>query len=134
VVSVMVFVTAIVWSLIRWNGIATGNNRRRRVVVAWLGTSILHIAVLVVGAIVILIVGNGDKLDSGIPAYVVAALTLPIAAVLATIYLAFCTYRVWTEALLGNTVIRFLYTATLVCALYLSFLYYHWKILGFHFN
>jgi len=94
-------------------------------------TSLVHLLVLVLGAIVISIVM--DNLIDGFPLLFKAWLILPILATIASFYLLFRTFGVWKDALLTGIWARVRYTMVTLAALFMSWFFYYWNILGFQY-
>jgi CubicO group peptidase (beta-lactamase class C family) len=71
------------------------------------------------------------RLRVEIPLSFKLTLVLPIVASLASVYLSYCTLVVWKNGLLDGWIARLRYSAVTVCALFMTWLYYYWNILGF---
>jgi len=90
-----------------------------------------HLVVVVLGAVVVSIVMK--DLINGFPPLFKAWLVLPIVAVLATLYLAYTTARVWQNRLLAGLWARIRYSTVTLAALAMSWFYWYWNILGFQY-
>jgi len=87
--------------------------------------------VILAGAAVITAVQ--DEIFSGIPLLFKLWLVLPIVATLAGLYLAYRTYGVWRQRLLGGLWARIRYSLVTLGALFMCWFYYFWNILGFQY-
>jgi len=94
-------------------------------------TSLAHLLVVVLGAVVISIVM--DNLIDGFPPLFKAWLVLPILVTIASFYLLFRTYGVWKDALLTGVWARIRYTVVTLAALFMAWFFYYWNILGFQY-
>ncbi len=103
----------------------------RSVLSGALYTSLAHLLVVIVGAVVVSIVM--DSLISGFPLLFKLWLILPIVATLASVYLVYCTYRVWKQGLLTGVWARIRFSLVTFSALFMCWFYYYWNILGFQY-
>jgi CubicO group peptidase (beta-lactamase class C family) len=71
------------------------------------------------------------RLRVEIPLSFKLTLVLPIIASLASVYLAYHMLQVWQNGLLEGRIARLWYSAVTICALFMTWLYYYWNILGF---
>ena len=90
-----------------------------------------HLWVLVFGGVVVLLVG--EELIAHIPWLVKLWLVFPIVASVLSIYLFFQTLLVWKNGLLGGFFARARYSLVCLGALYMTWFYYFWNILGFNY-
>ncbi len=90
-----------------------------------------HIAVLVLGVVVVSIVMQ--DLINGFPPLFKAWLVLPILAVIVTVYLVLKTTSVWRDSLFGGVWARMRYTVVTLAAVFMSWFYWYWNILGFQY-
>jgi len=88
-----------------------------------------HLWVLILGGIVAVAVG--DQLMARIPLLFKFWLIFPIIASLASLYLLYQTTLVWKNGLLAGKFVRIRYSIVCLCALYMTWFYYFWNILGF---
>ena len=93
--------------------------------------SAAHLAVVILGAIVISIVMK-DLID-GLPLLFKLWLILPIVATLATLYLVYQAFRVWQQGLFAGLWARIRFTVVTLCALFMCWFYWYWNILGFQY-
>jgi hypothetical protein len=93
--------------------------------------ALANIVVLVSGAIVLSLVG--DSLFSGIPLMFKLWLVTPIIAVLATLYLVYRNVLAWQHGSLGGTWARIRLTVVTLCALFMTWFYYYWNLLGWQY-
>ena len=107
------------------------NDADRSAVRAAFYASAAHLAVIVLGAVVITIVA--DNLMSGFPPLFKAWLVLPIIAFVASLYLAYKTYGVWSNGLLAGVWARIRYSFVTLSALFMAWFYWYWNILGFQY-
>ena len=96
-----------------------------------LWTAVAHLLVLIVGAITLVAVG--DQLMNRIPTMVTAWLWIPIIAVLLSLFLAWKMVQVWMSGAFSGVLARVRYSLIALAALYLSWAYYYWNILGFNY-
>ncbi|MEE4161548.1 MAG: serine hydrolase domain-containing protein [Woeseiaceae bacterium] len=93
--------------------------------------ALANILVLVSGAIVLSIVG--DSLFSGIPLTFKLWLVTPVIAVLATLYLVYRNVLAWQHGSLGGMWTRIRLTVVTLCALFMTWFYYYWNLLGWQY-
>lgn len=93
--------------------------------------SATHLLALTLGVLVMAVVA--DSLFTGVPMLLTLWLWLPIVATLASAYLLYRTVTVWRHGLFASVWARLRFTAVLVAALALSWFYYYWNLLGFHY-
>lgn len=93
--------------------------------------SAAHLAVVILGAVVISIVMK--DLINGFPLLFKVWLILPIAATLTTVYLAYRTIQVWQQRLLTGVWSRIRYSVVTLSALFMCWFYWYWNILGFQY-
>ena len=93
--------------------------------------ALANIVVLVSGAIVLSIVG--DSLFSGIPLTFKLWLITPIIAVLATLHLVYRNVLAWQRGSLGGMWARIRLTVVTLCALFMTWFYYYWNLLGWQY-
>ena len=101
----------------------------RSAIAAAFYASAAHLAVFLLGAVVVSIVM--EDLINGFPPLFKAWLVLPIVAVIATLYLVFKSAAVWRDRLFGGVWARIRYTVVVLAAVFLSWFYWYWNILGF---
>ena len=87
--------------------------------------------VAITAAVVLMIVK--DQLFTGIPLLFKVWLILPIIAVIAAAYLLYRTIQVWRQRLLPDTWARVRITLVAACALFTTWFFYYWNILGFQY-
>lgn len=91
-----------------------------------------NFVVVIAAAIVLSVVG--ERLFIEIPLLFKLWLVLPILATLVNLYLAYCTVGVWKDRLLAGTWARARFTAVTLSALFVSWFYWYWNILGFRYH
>ena len=111
--------------------IALLGDANRSAINSALYASAAHLAVVILGAIVISIVMK--DLINGFPLLFKIWLILPIVATLATLYLVYHAFRVWQQRLLPGVWSRIRYTAVTLSALFMCWFYWYWNILGFQY-
>jgi CubicO group peptidase (beta-lactamase class C family) len=111
--------------------IATFSAEDRSAIRAAFYASAAHLAVFVVGAVVLSIVM--EDLFGGLPLLFKAWLFLPIIASLATLYFAYKTLGVWKDGLLASGWARVRYSIVLLAALFPTWFYWLFNILGFQY-
>jgi CubicO group peptidase (beta-lactamase class C family) len=87
--------------------------------------------VVIAGGIVVSIVA--DTIFGGIPLLFKLWLVLPIVATLAGLYAAYWCFRVWTGRHLASGWARVRYTVVAAAALFMSWFYAYWNVLGFQY-
>jgi CubicO group peptidase (beta-lactamase class C family) len=93
--------------------------------------SVAQLLVVVIGAIVISIVM--ESLIAGFPLPVKLWLILPIVATFATLYLVYRNYQVWRQKLLSGVWARIRFTLVTFAALFMTWFYGYWNVLGFQY-
>ena len=93
--------------------------------------SFAHIFVVVAGVIVLPIAF--ENLFDGIPLLLKSWLVLPIIATGLSAYLLYHTILVWRGSLLNGLWSRVRFTVTCSAALFMSWFFYYWNILGFQY-
>jgi CubicO group peptidase (beta-lactamase class C family) len=94
-------------------------------------TSVAHLLVVVVGAVVVSIVM--DSLISGFPPLFKLWLILPIVATVCSFYLFYRCFQVWQQKLLAGVWARVRFTIIPLAAVFMCWFYYYWNILGFQY-
>ena len=94
--------------------------------------SLSHLWVVLFGLITMMSVGS--QLVEHIPTMLKFWLVFPIIASLASIFLLYQNLEVWKEALFSTFWARLRYTFITFCALFMSWFYFYWNILGFQYN
>ncbi len=90
-----------------------------------------HLWVLIFGAVVAVAVG--DQFMARIPLLFELWLIFPIIASLASFYLLYQAVLVWKNGLLAGNFGRIRYSIVSLCALFMTWFYYYWNILGFNY-
>ncbi len=90
-----------------------------------------HLWVLIFGGIVVVAVG--DQFMARIPLLFKLWLIFPIIASLASFYLLYEAVLVWKNGLLAGNFGRIRYSIVSLCALFMTWFYYYWNILGFNY-
>lgn len=90
-----------------------------------------HLWVLIFGAVVAVAVG--DQFMARIPLLFKLWLIFPIIASLASFYLLYQGVLVWKNGLLAGNFGRIRYSIVSLCALFMTWFYYYWNILGFNY-
>ena len=111
--------------------IATFAPADRSAIQAAFYASAAHLAVALVGAVVLSIVM--DDLFSGLTMLFKAWLVLPIIATLVTLYFVYKTVVVWKDGLLASAWARVRYSIVTLSALFAAWFYWYWNILGFQY-
>ncbi|MCH8071533.1 MAG: serine hydrolase, partial [Proteobacteria bacterium] len=93
--------------------------------------AVSHLWVLIFGAVVAVAVG--DQFMARIPLLFKLWLIFPIIASLASFYLLYQTVLVWKNGLLAGNFGRIRYSIVSLCALFMTWFYYYWNILGFNY-
>ena len=93
--------------------------------------ALAHVLVFVIGAIVLVSVAS--QLSGGVPLAFKLWLILPMLATVAGLYLLYRTVTVWRQGLFQGFWARLRYTAVAVSALFLSWFYWFWNLLGFQY-
>ncbi len=93
--------------------------------------SLANILVLVLGAIVLVAVG--DSLFSGIPFVFKLWLVTPLIAFVAGFYLLYRSVLAWQHGLFDSVWARIRLTVVALCALFMSWFYYYWNLLGWQY-
>ncbi len=93
--------------------------------------ALANILVLVIGGIVLVMVG--ESLFSGIPLVFKLWLVTPIIAVLAGFYLLYRNLLAWQHGILDGAWARIRLTIVTLCALFMSWFYYYWNLLGWQY-
>ncbi len=86
---------------------------------------------IIIGGIVMLVVMG--QFSSGIPLLLKLWLTLPFVVVILGAYLFYQTVLVWKNELYQNIWQRIRYSVVAICALFTSWFYAYWNILGFNY-
>ncbi|WGL17888.1 serine hydrolase [Microbulbifer bruguierae] len=90
-----------------------------------------HLAVLVIGAVVLATVM--ENLFEGVPLSLKLWLILPIVASLLTAYLVYRNIGVWQQGVFNGVLPRVRFTAVTLGAVFMTWFYYYWNMLGYHF-
>jgi CubicO group peptidase (beta-lactamase class C family) len=93
--------------------------------------SAANLLVVVSGLVVLTVVM--ESLFGGISLLLKIWLVLPILATLVSVYLLYRTVIVWRQGLLAGVWSRLRYSAVTLSALFMSWFYYYWNILGFQY-
>lgn len=93
--------------------------------------AVSHLWVLIFGAVVAVAVG--DQFMARIPLLFKLWLIFPIIASLASFYLLYQAVLVWKNGLLAGNFGRIRYSIVSLCALFMTWFYYYWNILGFNY-
>jgi hypothetical protein len=93
--------------------------------------SVAQLLVFIIGAVVISVVM--ESLIDGFPLPVKLWLILPILATLATLYLVYRNYQVWQHELLSGVWARIRITLVTMAALFMTWFYCYWNVLGFQY-
>ena len=131
-VSLVILLLVLMRRIFQRREISTMATNDRVAVDACVYAALGHWLTLVVGALVISSVVS--DLISGLPTIFKFWLVMPIASVLLTIYLLYRAVAVWRESLFDGAGARVRFTVITLAALYLSWFYYFWNILGFQFK
>jgi hypothetical protein len=92
---------------------------------------VANLLVVITGVIVLTIVS--DALFTGIPTLFKVWLLVPLIATAVGVYLLVRTVLVWRNGVLSGTWARLRFTVVTLCALFMSWFYYYWNILGFQY-
>jgi CubicO group peptidase (beta-lactamase class C family) len=93
--------------------------------------AVANLLVVITGVIVLTIVS--DALFTGIPTLFKVWLLVPLIATAVGVYLLVRTVLVWRNGVLSGTWARLRFTVVTLCALFMSWFYYYWNILGFQY-
>jgi len=130
-VSVLVFLGVVAGRWYRRKLIKAQPAADRAAINAAFYAALANIVVLATGAVVLSIVG--DSLFSGIPLLFKLWLVTPIIALVAGVYLLYRTAVAWQQAALGGAWARIRLTVVTLCALFMTWFYYYWNLLGWQY-
>lgn len=134
--------TLLGFSVIVFLGVVLGRWYRRKVIKALPSAenatvnaafyaSLANVLVLVLGAIVLVAVG--DSLFSGIPFVFKLWLVTPVIAFAAGFYLLYRNVLAWQRGLFEGVWPRIRLTIVTFCALFMSWFYFYWNLLGWQY-
>jgi hypothetical protein len=129
--SLLVFLLVVLRRFYQRREIAVLSDDDRSAVKASFYTSLVHLLVVVLGAIVISVVM--DNLIDGFPLLFKVWLVLPILATIASFYLLYRTFDVWKDSLLAGVWARIRYSVITLAALFMAWFFWYWNILGFQY-
>jgi hypothetical protein len=129
--SLLVFVATLLRRFYQRREIAVFPARDRAALNAASCAAGANLVVVIAAGIVLAMVG--DRLFIEIPLLFKLWLVLPILAVLVNLYLVYRTFGLWKDRLLAGAWARARFSVVTLSALFVTWFYWYWNILGFQY-